>query len=500
MENNRKLGFLVLGGLLVATLGARAAYSLEQKKGELAYVPDASGLRTPTRLPRPWQHTADPGPALPPGEKGLLRLSTELDRTGLMRGGDGLVHVGVTLDTHGLGAGQRMPTDVVVVFDHSGSMNGQKLEYGKQALRELIGRLAPDDRLGLVAYASTADVRIPLGESAATGRSRWLGVVEAMSVDSGTNIGAGLDLGVAELGRGRTRGRATRMLLLSDGLANEGDTSVSGLGARAHRALESESVLSTVGIGSDFDENVMTALARQGAGAFYYLAKLETLPQLLSAELKTAGETYAQRAELHFKLGSGVKLVSASNSPFTQTGDTAVVSLGGLYGEYTQQLWLTLQVPTKDLGERELGSLSVRYTRDERAFEVRADALPKLSMVSDEAEFRRRIVVPVWERATIEEKLGRSKEQLGLAIGNGTPSDVDNVVAAVAADEALAKSLGSERVQQEIVAFQAASAPAKAAQASGGERRSVAAKSATASSFGSRNKAAYKNMAEYETR
>jgi len=499
MQKNRKTGFLVVGGLLLLTFAARAAHSLDLEH-VLGKAP-AGALQLPNVTGQaPWQNTPDPGAELPAGKKGQLALTAELDRGAVLQHGDGEVHVAVTIDTHGLGVGHHVPTDFVVVFDHSGSMNGQKIEYGKQALRELVGRLSDADRFSLVAYDSTAEVRVPLRDSAREGRSAWLRAVDELAVAGGTNLSAGLDLGLSELSRARSGGRAARVLLLSDGLANEGDTTLSGLGSRARRANQLDSVLSTIGIGSDFDENVMTSLARAGTGAFYYLAKLEALPVLLNAELKTASETYAQRAELRVKLEPGVKLVSAAGVSFSQEGDTAIVPLGSLYADYTQRTWLTLRLPTDKLRASAVGALSVRYRRDDQPFEVEAASLPKVACVSDSGEFRKRIVEPVWERAMLEEELSRSKEAMGAAIRDGNAHDVDNVVAAAESQRALAESLGNQRVVSELAALSHASAPAKAAQAAGGSVRSTAAKDQIADGYSVRSAAAYKNVSPFAGR
>jgi Ca-activated chloride channel family protein len=412
----------------------------------------------------------------------------------VLQHGDGELHVAVTIDTHGLGSGRRVPTDFVVVFDRSGSMGGQKIEYGKQALRELLGRLSDEDRFGLVAYDSTAEVRVPLADSARASRARWLSAVDELAVAGGTNLSAGLELGLSELSRGHTGGRASRMLLLSDGLANEGDSSLSGLVGRARRVTRLDSVLSAIGVGADFDENLMTSLARAGTGAFYYLAKLETLPVLMNAELKTASETYAERAELRLKLEPGVKLVSAAGVSFSQEGDTVVIPLGSLYADYTQKTWLTLRAPSAELRETAVGELSVRYRHDGQAFEVTAAALPKVACVSDAAEFKKRIVEPVWERAMLEEELGRSKEAMSAAIRQGNAKDVDDVVAAAESQQALAESLGNQRVIGQIAALRAEAPSAKAAQVAGSSARSVAAKRAIADSYDLRSKSSFKNV------
>ena len=95
-----------------------------------------------------------------------VRVSAELDRSAVLRNGSGIVHVEVSLKADGpIGSTVRAPTDVVVIVDHSGSMSGNKLYYAKQAIHQLIGRLDDEDRFGLVAYETSAQILIPISHA-----------------------------------------------------------------------------------------------------------------------------------------------------------------------------------------------------------------------------------------------------------------------------------------------------------------------------------------------
>jgi Ca-activated chloride channel family protein len=285
------------------------------------------------------------------------------------------------------------------------------------------------------------------------------------------------------------------VLLLSDGLANQGDSSLAGLTRRAQRAVRGEFVLSTMGIGNDFDETVMTSLARAGTGAFYYLAKLETLPAFLDAELKTANETYAQAAQIRFQPAPGVRVVSASGVTIEQRGDgMVVVPLGGLYAGQKQKVWLTLRVSAPELRDHELGELALSYRRNGRSIEIPGVSLPKVASVVDPAVFRARIVQPVWERATIEAEVSAAQERLAVAIGSGNSSDVDSALSAVPEQRRLAQELRSQKVLDELIDLEKRAALAREAQAAAPAERSIAAKRQSAEGFSRSRPSAYKNI------
>src|SRR5690606_35259958 len=155
-----------------------------------------------------------------------------------------------------------------------GSMSGQKLHYARQALLELIERLGPGDRFGLIEYSSRARLLVPL-EYVMEGQKHHLrSVAQSLVATDNTNMSEGLDQAISIMLREARTGRPGRVLLLSDGLANEGDSSHYGLTGRARTLSQNNVALTAMGIGEDFDEHLMTSLATAGTGAFYYLSKL----------------------------------------------------------------------------------------------------------------------------------------------------------------------------------------------------------------------------------
>lgn len=497
MTQTKKLSLVVLLVLAALTVGAHTAYRAHARGRPAATSAEAPSpkplpdvLRAPLASLLP--HPADP--AIPAPADAPVRVTAQLDRTAVLQGSDGSVHVEVSIQTTSSDAtSTRVPSDFIVVADRSGSMQGEKLEYAKQAIRQLIARLGPEDRFALVTYESSAELRVPLTAASAESRSRFLREVRELEVAGGTNMSGGLDLALRQIQRADDSRRATRVLVLSDGMANEGDRTLDGLVARARSSVERRAVLSAIGIGSDFDETVMTSLANAGAGAFYYLAKLEVLPTFLDAELKTAKETYAQGAELRFREAPGVRVTSVSGLPVRRDQGLVVVPIGSLYAQHERKLWLTLRLTTEQLREHDLGQLSVTYHRDGKTLEQRAPELPRVACISDPATFRARIAQPVWERAILEEEMGRTDGKLGEAIKSGDAADVDHAVAATAATKKLAEQLGNAAVLRRVEQLEGEAREAKAAQRASAPARSHAAKAKAARSFSTRQGSVYKN-------
>jgi Ca-activated chloride channel family protein len=246
-----------------------------------------------------------------------VRFHAQLDRGSVLQGSDGLVRMELVMagEERQETSSPRVPTDLVVILDRSGSMQGEALRFAKAAVAELVSRLGDEDRFALVTYANGASMTLPLAEASGAARGRWLAAVEAIRADGGTNMASGIDLANRAIGSARQPGRATRLILLSDGHANQGDHSLEGLRARAARAVAGEWVLSAVGVGQGFDENVMSAIADAGTGNFYYLPHIRELAGVFDDEFAAARETVASALAVGFELEEGVELVEAAGYP-----------------------------------------------------------------------------------------------------------------------------------------------------------------------------------------
>jgi Ca-activated chloride channel family protein len=249
-----------------------------------------------------------------------------------------------------------------------------------------------------------------------------------------------------------------------------------------------------MGIGADFDERLMTQLATAGAGAFYYLAKLTVLPRFFDAELQTASTTIASGAKLTLYTGSGVSVVDAMGLETQVLGNRTEIAVGSLYAGQERTIWLTLKVPSRDLGTVNLGELSLEYRVGTGASQSLTEALPRLACVAEWEEFRRLVKKSVWERAVVEEELSRAQERLGDAIASGSNADVEREVTSANQHRKLAQSLGSKKVEQAIVQLESSAASAKLAQQYAPAARNSAAKSQKSTGYMMRNSAKYINV------
>ena len=383
-----------------------------------------------------------PAPVRRVAQGDVVTLEAGLDRASVLEGSDGLVRVELVL--RGREAQDaltpRVPADLVVVLDRSGSMQGAPIATALGAVRELIAGLADGDRFALVSYASDARLDVPLSAADAATRASWSRRLDSVQASGGTHLASGLDRAHTVLAEARRQGRAPRVIVLSDGLANQGDYSLEGLRRRAARAVGGEYVLSSVGIGDGFDETVMSALADAGAGNFYYLPDLTRLAGVFSDEFAAARETVARGLSVRFAPADGVRLAAAGGYPLLPESDGSLrFHPGDLFGGQERRIWLTLHAPTAAAGEVALGGVRVDFAGPDGARgSASLEALPELACVADDAAYYASFDAERYRRATLSESLGQLKQSVAMKLAEGRQEEaVAELEAYRAANEAV---------------------------------------------------------------
>jgi Ca-activated chloride channel homolog len=262
-----------------------------------------AALRAPRR--------ATPVPADPPAavaREGGLRLSARLDRRWIdARGGAPYLEIGVAADGEPE-RGPRTAVNAVLIVDRSGSMSGEKIARARDAARALIAELDGEDRLAIVDFASDAHVLVPSAAVTPAFKEIALAQVARLQATTGTNLSAALDLAAPQLGRGRAASRLDKVFLATDGLANEGVSDRAGLLQIAARDF-GRATVSTFGIGEDYDEDFLAALAAQGGGRTRFIHSASELEPAIRAELTRAARTVARDVRLEVRGLLGTRVV-----------------------------------------------------------------------------------------------------------------------------------------------------------------------------------------------
>ncbi|MFT4976588.1 MAG: Ca-activated chloride channel family protein [Myxococcota bacterium] len=384
-------------------------------------------------------------------ESGELVATASLDRGAVLRE-DGTLRVEVTVrSTHEPGAGLRTPTDLVVVLDRSGSMQGDKIADARHAAIELLGHLDEQDRFSLVTYAGDAKVKIPLAPATVGNKALWERQISWVLAGGGTEMQAGLAAGQESLVS--TAGRAQRMILISDGLPN----SRGGLIEQAAGLGRSEVPLSTVGIGLDYDEQLMSSMADAGTGNFYWVQGSDDMAATFAEEFETARETVASGLAVRFAPGGLVSLTEAAGYTLAaEGGGGASFAVGSVFAEQERTFWLTLDVGEQaPLGALDPGSLELSWRDLSGELSTVTVDLPELVVTDDALVYQAAFDAERWGRGVVDEEYNRMRAEVSARVQAG---DRDAAIAMIDGyyddNTMLNASLGNDQVSANLVEVQ----------------------------------------------
>ncbi|MFI5346869.1 MAG: VIT domain-containing protein [Elusimicrobiota bacterium] len=181
-------------------------------------------------------------------------------------------------------AAKAAPKDVVFILDRSGSMaDDGKIDQAKKALQYCVARLGPDDRFGIVDFAtdwSALEERLLPGDAGNKARAKRY--IEGLDAAGGTNIEAALEEGLKLLAR--RDGRVPMIFFLTDGVPTVGQTDVNALLAKiSGENADVKARLFNFGVGSDVNTLLLDKLADGGRGARDYVAPGEDIEAKVSA-------------------------------------------------------------------------------------------------------------------------------------------------------------------------------------------------------------------------
>jgi Ca-activated chloride channel family protein len=278
---------------------------------------------------------------------------------------------------------KRNPLHLSLVIDRSGSMAGQPLDEAKRCAEFVLDGLQPTDRLSVVMYdgnAQTLVPAVPLADKEPIRRA-----IREIREGGCTNLHGGWLQGAGTLAPHTKDDVTSRVILLSDGCANEGLTEHDQIWAQCADLARAGVSTSTYGLGHGFNEELMIGMAKHGHGSSYYGQTADDLMDPFREEFELLNALCARRLRLEIEPAPGVKAKLLND--YVADGQNAWL-LPNL--AFAGEAWavVRLRVPSpasaaegQGEGLLSLCSFSVRYTTldgEPRAIQPYALALPAL--------------------------------------------------------------------------------------------------------------------------
>jgi Ca-activated chloride channel family protein len=295
-----------------------------------------------------------------------LELRVAPERDYIYKRGPREVVVQIELDGRRPERGRRAPMNLAVVLDRSGSMAGAKIEKARQAAGVAVDQLTDDDIFSLVTFDNETEVLIaPERVGGPRQREALKERIDRIRPRGGTAIHAGVTLGAQQLRRFLDQERVNRIVLLSDGLANVGPSRPGDL-ARLGGDLRREGMsVTTIGLGDDYNEDLMAALAEASQANYYYVRDAEKLPGIFSEELGAARSVIARRVTIRITVPEGVRIREIIGRPEIECGGRSVeISLPEYFGGEKRRFLARCEAERAGDTPLEVAMVDLRYESD----------------------------------------------------------------------------------------------------------------------------------------
>jgi Ca-activated chloride channel homolog len=203
----------------------------------------------------------------------------------------------IGLQTRAEDPARRQDAALTFVVDVSGSMSEPgRLDLVQDALHTLVDQLRDTDSVAIVAYQSRA--RVLREMTPVRSRSVLHAAIDDLEAGGSTNLEEGLVTGYRVAREGFAAGATNRVVLLSDGLANVGNTSADPILSQIREEAAKKISLLGVGVGSDYGDALMQRLADEGDGFVTYVSEREQARRLFVYQLPATLAVRARDAKV----------------------------------------------------------------------------------------------------------------------------------------------------------------------------------------------------------
>ncbi len=281
--------------------------------------------------------------ASPAVAKPMVECGLSLDRTILPAGLSQKTVIKVNLGVPAIPVEiARPPVNLTLVLDRSGSMSGNKIAKAREAAIAALRSLGPQDLFSMVIYDHNVQTLVP-PQSAAN--SEWIeSRIRSIGTGGNTALYGAVSQGAAEVRKNLYSQYVHRVVLLSDGLANVGPSSPADL-ARLGAALIKEGIsVTTIGIGTDFNEDLMSQLADRSDGNHYFVESSRDLPRIFASELGDVLSVAARKVIIEIDCPDGVRPLRIIGREGRIRGNRVEIHLNQLYGGQNKYVLIEVMV------------------------------------------------------------------------------------------------------------------------------------------------------------
>jgi Ca-activated chloride channel family protein len=254
--------------------------------------------------------------------------------------------VRVKLQAPELRQAEREPLNLAVAFDRSASMNSDsKIGFVRKAGHILTDNLTPRDFVSFIAYNHEVQVIVPMHP--VVNREYLHHRIDEMIAAGDTNISGGFLEACAQVEKRLHQPGLHHVILLTDGLANRGVSDPRALVSLVQRAKARGIGVTTIGVGTDFNESLLTQMAQVGGGHYSYAANADQIPTAIDQELGSLLAVSAQNVNFKIELPDGIEVQQVYGHEEAFKPGILEESLGDLTSGEERRLLIKFRVSPK---------------------------------------------------------------------------------------------------------------------------------------------------------
>ena len=253
----------------------------------------------------------------------------------------------------------RTPLNLCLVIDRSGSMEGPPLEYVKQACSYVVDLLSPNDVLSIVTFEETVDVLMP--PQKVTNKGPIKDGISRLMAGNTTDLHGGISLGAQQVMQVTDPGRATRIIVLSDGDPTAGIKDFSALVALAGDVKSRGVTITFLGFGPDYNEELLASMAKRAGGNYYFIPQPQLIPEIFRTELEKLMTVTARNLKLTLKLSRWVSMRGQHAQPGSPGDRDFEISLADLERGTTIQQVFDFEFQNHPLGHYRVAAGKLAY-------------------------------------------------------------------------------------------------------------------------------------------
>ena len=288
-----------------------------------------------------------------------------------------------------------LPSAICLCFDKSGSMEGDKIDQAKLAALQLLHRMQGNDYIGLVSFAAEVEKVAPMIQMKSINPSDLENKINGLQAEGTTELYRGLNaayeqlLQVSQL----TKNAVKRIILLSDGQPTD-EVPDAEFAKLAKRIREMGISVLALGIGPDYNEDLLGSIAENSAGGWKHIASPDDIPAIFAQKLDETKTVIRVMPELQITLSKDVELkelikVAPETNPITNSrmdGNIVKIPLSDMRAGEIQILEAMLQSPQLPEGEYRIARVKLggddgdsldilaNYTANEKLWEAENNA------------------------------------------------------------------------------------------------------------------------------